>query len=309
MPLLKRVRVLAAKIESTAGTAEALSGTEATFNIFNAMIQPNIENEEREGQGGLSQLSAVPGGRGGTATFQTELQGDGAGGIPAWASTFLPACGWIASSQVYSPANATGSNFKTLTLGLYENGLYKQLHGAQGTFTVTFPSRRRVLFDWTFTGIYSEPSDVSILTPTYTTNAPMSFYAETLTLGSWTPTLEQVTLDAGNEVILREDATVSAGYKTALITGRRVRGTMNPEAVLVATANHVNKWLARTEEALTIEIDNGTDRVTFAAPKCQRINVTEGERSGNQTDEIEFQCNRSASAGSDELTITFASTD
>lgn len=310
MPLLRRVRVLAAKTETTVGTAISLSGTDGAFNVFDATIVPNIDSEQREGQGGFSHLASVPGLRQGTCTFKTELSGDGSGGVPGWASTFLPACGWVDSTGTFSPkSEAPGSNVKTLTIGLYENGLYKQLYGAMGTFKVTFTAGRIAMVEWTFTGIYSEPSDAAIIAPTYPTTAPFRFYAETLTLGSWTPTLEQLTLDAGNEVIAREDASKESGILSALVVGRRVTGSMNPEAVLVATANHVNKWLARTEEALTVELDNGTDRITFAAPKCQRTNVVEGDRNGNQTDEIEFQCNRSAAAGNDELTIAFAATD
>lgn len=310
MPLLKRVRVMGAEIESTAGTAATITAPDAAFNVFNAMIQPNIEWEDREGQGAFSHLPGVPGQRAGTATFQIEVTGDGAGGVPAWASTFLPACGWVNTMGTFSPSSeAPGSNVKTVTLGLFENGLYKQLHGAVGTFVITMPSRRRVLFDFTFQGIYSAPTDVAIIAPTYPTTAPFIFHAETLTLASWVPVLEQITIDAGNEVILREDATQSSGILTGLITGRKVTGTMNPEAVLVAACDHAGKWLARTEEALTVELDNGTDRVTFAAPKAQRTDIQEGDRNSNQTDEITFQCNRSASAGGDEFTIAFAATD
>lgn len=310
MPILRRVRVFAAKIETTVGTAIALSGTDGAMNVFDATMTPNIDNETRQGQGGFSHLPAIPGLRQGTCTFKTELSGDGAGGVPLWASTFLPACGWVNSTGTFSPKSEfPGSNVKTLTIGLYENGLYKQLVGAMGTFQVTFPAGQLPMIEWTFTGIYSTPTDVAIIAPTYPTTLPFRFYAETLTLGSFSPILQQVTLDAGNQVIARPDAGPVSGIRSALITDRLVTGTMNPEAVLVASTDHVTKWLASTEEALTIELDNGTDRITFAAPKCQRTNVSEGDRDGNQTDEIEFQCNRSASAGNDELTIAFAATD
>lgn len=314
MPLLKRKRVMGAKIEGTPGTAESITGAEAAFNVFNAVIQPNIEMQEREGQGGFSHLSAIPGQIAGTATFQLELIGDGAGGVPAWASVFLPPCGWVVNTGVFTPrSEAPGTNVKTLTIGLHENGLYKQLHGAVGTCVITFPNtsgENRILFDFTFQGIYSTPTDVAITSPTYPTRPPFVFKnAETLTLGSWTPIVSQMTLDFGNEIILREDATRPSGILTGLITGRKVIGTMDPESVLVATNSHVGKWLAGTEEALTIELDDGTDRVVFAAPKVQRTDVQEGDRNGNQTDDITFQCNRSASAGDDELSITFAATD
>lgn len=308
--LLSRVRVLAAKIETTAGTAESTAAADATFNVFNAKVQPLIENEERESQGSMSQLTAVPGLRWGTATFQTEVYGDGAGGVPAWASTFLPACGWVNSAGTFSPkSEGPGSNVKTLTIDAYINGLRKRLYGAMGTVKFTFPTRKRVLADWQFWGIYTEPSDVAILAPTYSTTKPFVFTAETLTLGLWTPVVSELTFDLGNNVVKREDASKDAGLLTAVVTNRKPVGTLNPEASLVAGVNHANKWLAMTEEALTVELDNGTDRVTFAAPKAQRTNVQEGDRDGIVTDEIDFQCNKSAAAGDDELTIAFGATD
>lgn len=308
--LLSRVRVLAAEIETSAGTAETPAAADATFNVFDAVIQPLIENEQRPSQGSFSHLPAVPGQRWGTATFRTELYGDGAGGVPAWATTFLPACRWVNTTGTFSPVSqGPGSSAKTLTIGAYINGLYKQLHGAMGTVKFTFPTRKICFAEWQFWGIYSEPSDVAILTPTYSTIKPFSFYAETLTLASWTPVVSSMTLDLGNNIIARPDATKSSGILTALATDGLVTGTMDPEAKVVATVNHVNKWLAMTEEALTIELDNGTDRITFAAPKAQRTNVQEGNRDGLVTDEIEFQCNKSGANGNDELTIAFAATD
>ncbi len=104
MPLLKRKRVLAAKIETVIGTAETLAGADAAFNVYNPMIQAAIEMEPREGQGGFGYLSSVPAGRIGTATFRTNLEWDGTATEPAWADTFFPACGWVKSGQVYTHA-------------------------------------------------------------------------------------------------------------------------------------------------------------------------------------------------------------
>lgn len=310
MTLLTKKRVFAAKIEGTAGTAEALTTSEATINVFDAKIVPTIENEARQGQGAFGKLASIAGMRTGRCTFRTEITGDGAGGIPAWASTFLPACGWVASSQVYSPkTEAPGSNVKTITLATYENGLKRQLHGAMGNFVMVFPAGKIAYIEWTFDGIYSAPTDVAILAPTYLTTAPYRATFETLTLGSWTPTLNELRIDAGNTVVMREDATKTSGVLTALITDRTPTGTMDPEGKLVATVDHAGKWLAGTLEALTLEIDNGTERIEVVAPKCQRLNIEDGDRNGNQTDQIEFQCCKSAAGGDDELTIEFDEDD
>lgn len=316
MTLIKRQRVLAAAIESTSGTAETLDATDATINCFDVEIQAGIEFNERMGQSAFSRLPGVPGGRMGTVTFKTEITGDGAGGIPTWASTFLPACGWTASAQVYSPkTEPPGSNVKTLTIGVYERGsgnaLLKQIKGAAGTFKFIGPSGKPTSIEWTFTGVWVAPSDATMLTPTYDNNIPIRFADITLTVGgSAIGCINQMEIDAGNNVIMRECPTETdgSGYAAALITDRRVVGTFDPESRLVATEDVFGAWIAGTEAALSCVLADANDTITLAAPKIQRTNIQEGDRNGIQVDNQEFQCNRSAAAGDDEFTITFAAT-
>lgn len=305
--LLARKRVLAAKIETTVGTAISLSGSDAAFNVFNTQIQPNIEFETREGQGGFSHLPGVPGARGGKITFRHEIVGDGAGGVPGWASTFLPACGWVNSTGTFSPkSEAPGSNVKTLTMAVYENGLIKKLAGCMGTFKFIGDAGKIAALEFEFTGKWVAPADTSILTPTYPTIKPMRFANTALSIASYHPKISNLTIDCGNQVILREDAEDDTGYIAALITGRRVTGSLDPEANLVATQDPYGQWIARTEQALAVVLDDGVDKITLAAPKLQFTNLQEGARNDNQIDQIDFQCNRSAAAGDDEFTITFA---
>lgn len=307
MALLKRVRVLAAKVEATSGTAETLLAAQAAINAYDVEIQGEIEFIERPRQGSFGRLPGVLGPRGGKCTFKTDLYGDGAAGVPLWASTFLPACGFVDSGGVFSPTSEPpGSNVKTATIGVYENGLLKKLRGAAGTFKLMFPTGKPAFIEWEFTGVWVAPTDAAILAPTYPTIIPLRTSNATFTIASWAPCFESLEIDAGNNVILRECATSSdgSGYAAGLVTDRKPVGKVNPEAALVATKDNYGLWIAGTEEALSIALTDGTDTITVAAPKAQRVNVQEGDRNMIQTDEIDFQCN--ASAGDDELTITFA---
>ncbi len=181
MPLLKRKKVLAAKIETTVGTAESLTAADAAFNVYNPMIQANISMEEREGQGGFGYLPAVPGGYGGTVTFRTMLEWDGSSTEPAWADTFFPACGWVKTIGTYNPTSQEpGANVKTLTIAVYEDGVRKTLAGCMGTFVVTLPTGRPGYIDWTFTGVWQAPSDVALISPTYPTVTPLRYAGDWL---------------------------------------------------------------------------------------------------------------------------------
>lgn len=312
MALLRRVSVLAASIEATSGTVETLDAADAALNVYDVQFSQNIATEERPGQGAFSHAAQVPGLYLAQVTFKTEIAGDGAGGVPGWASTFLPACGWVNSGGTFSPkSEVPGSNVKTLTINFYINGRRQQLRGCAGTFNIVLPTGRLGMFEWTFTGVKVATADATILAPTYPTVAPMRAVAETLTWGSWVPKVESISVAANNEVIVRENAAQSdgSGLAAALITARRPTITLNPESELVATADPWGDFIARTSRAFTYEIDNGTDRFVLSAPVAQVISLGEGDRGGNAIDEITLQCNKSAAAGNDELTIAFGATD
>jgi len=306
MTLLYRKSVVAAKIEATAGTAETLGNADAAFNVFNAVIQPEAEFETRERQGAFSHLPGVVAARAGTITFSTELFGDGAGGVPGWASTFLPACGWVNSTGTFTPrAEGPGSNVKTLTIAKYEDGIRKILRGAVGTFEVVFNPGSRVMINWTFRGAWQAVTDLALLAPTYPTRSPMRSTG-TYTIGAASHCFSSMTLNAGNEVVMRPcfNPADGTGFFTGIVTNRLPTGTFDPETKVVGTDPRYTRWLAGTEEALSIALADANDTITFAAPKAQITNLQEGNRDVLLVDNITFQMN--GDAGSDELSITFA---
>jgi hypothetical protein len=301
--LLARRRILAAKIESTVGTAETLAAADAALNVFDPKMSPDISNEERQGQGSFSPLASALGAYGGQISFQTELHGGAAD--PFWAATLLPACGMVGSAHVYTPhSEGPGTNVKTLTIGLYQDGVLKILRGCAGNAVFKFVAGKPVRIEWTFKGVWSAPTDVALLAPTYPTTSPLRFVSSSLAIGAWSPKAAELTLDLGNDVVLREDAANASGYISAVITGRKMKGTLNPEASLVATKDVYGDWLARTEAALALTLGPTGNHVAFAAPKLQWTKADDDDRNGIAINPLEFQLNRSASAGDDELSIT-----
>jgi hypothetical protein len=312
MPLLKRKRVLAAKIETTVGTPITLAAADAAFNIYDAMIQNTTEMEQRQGQGGFGMFSSIPGGRVGVATFKTYLEWDGTDTEPLWADTFFPACGWVKDGQVYKPrAEAPGTNVKTLTIGLYQdNGaggtVFKSIAGAMGSFVVTLPTGRAGYIEWTFTGVWQEPTNETMLTPTYPTVVPLRYAGG---LAEWNDVnlcVESATIDSGNNVIMRECPTTAGGFISAFITDRVPTISTAPEATTLAAQNRWAAWLAMNEYALELDVAGPTTAVlSFDAPKAQIVTNNESDRNMMVTDDIEFQCNKNGAVHDEELTITF----
>lgn len=307
MPLLRRRRVLAAKIEGTIGTAEALSGADGAFNVYNPIIQPTITMINREGQGGFGYLPSALGGYSGTATFRTYLEWDGTATEPAWADTFFPACGWVKSGQVYTPrSEAPGSNVKTLTIGCYVDGKLRSIAGAMGSFIVTLPTGQPGYIDWTFTGVWQNEFDEAIIAPTYPTVKPMRFAGGLAEWDNVNLCVSQAVINSGNNVVLRECPTTAAGFISAIVTDRRPTITVDPEANTVATQDRWSRWESMLEYLLELDVDGPSNSVlSFDAPKASIINNQEGDRNNIVTDQIEFQCNKNGTTHDQELSITF----
>lgn len=307
MSLLRRKRVLAARIEATVGTAETLAAADAAFNVYNPIIQQNITLEEREGQGGFGYLSSIPGGHTGTATFRTYLEWDGTATEPAWADTFFPACGWVKTGQVFTPrSEAPGANAKTLTIGCYVDGIFKRLHGCMGSFVVNLPTGRNAFIDWTFMGVFTEPTGVALITPTYPTVKPLRFAGGLAEWNNVNMCVESATITSGNNVVMRECPTSAAGFVAAIVTNRRPTISVNPEAATIAAQNRWNAFLQQTEFLLELDVNGPTNSMLiFDAPQAQIINIQEGNRNDIVTDELEFQCNKNGATHDQELSITF----
>lgn len=304
--MLRRKAVFAAKVEATPGTAESLTASDAVYNARQTALQPNITMFEREGQGGFNYLPGVPTLRGGTVSVTTEAYYDGSN-LPDWATVLLPACGWVNSGGTFSPkSEGPGSNVKTLTIGGYFDGSYRQIHGCMGTFTISLVTGEPVVFNWTFSGKWTNPADVSIIDPTYPTTIPMRMAGGSVAWSSVNLCTQSVSVDAGNTVILRECAGDLSGIKTGLVTDRKPMVTANPEMVLAGTQNRHSQWLSMSANSLVITTGASSEnRLVITLPKAQIQSIQQGERNGLLTDEITWM----ATANDDpdeELTIAFA---
>jgi hypothetical protein len=309
MVLLKRKRILAAKIEATPGTVESLTNAEATANCYNIVIQQNITKNMRDGEGSFGHLPSVTAGHRGTVTFNVDFSWDGTSTEPVWADLFLPACGLVKSTNTYTPrSEVPGSNVKTLTIGVYQDGRLLVLRGCVGTFTLSSTAGDTPVFEFTFTGIWVAPTDASALTPTKTTDPRCRYAAGATTFNSVALQCNNVTLDVGNEVYLREGSAASnvSGYIAGVITNRKPMITANPEAKLIATQDRYGIFLASTEAIFSYVIAGpGTSTVVIAAPKATIETIQEGDRENLVTDEIDFLCCRNGSTADQEFSIVF----
>lgn len=306
MPLLTKKRVFGAKIETTPGTAETMTGAEASFNAWDYVIQNETEMLEIMGQGGFGRRASVPGPYVGKISFKTHMGWDGTVTEPSWADVLLPMCGYVKSGQVFTPrTEAPGTNVKTGTLAVWNDGKLKLLKGCAGTFKIVGPTGKHAVIEWEFSGVWVPETDTAIVGPTYPTPLALRHANSVSTWNGVALCYSSITYDAGNTVTPLECA-VGEGISHYMITDRNSKITADPESRTVAAQDRHAQMIARTEGILTYDIDGPTTSViTIAAPKAQIVKNTEGDRSGIVVDQLEWQCNKNASAVDGESSITF----
>lgn len=304
--MLKRKRVFGAKVEATPGTAETMTGAEASFVAWDYEMQNETEMQEVMGQGGFGRRESVPGPYIGKIDFKTHTGWDGTATEPSWADVLLPMCGFVKSSQIFTPrTEAPGTNVKTGTLCVWHDGKYKLLKGCMGTFKIIGPSGKMGIIEWSFSGVWVPETDVAVPTPTYPTAKALKHAYSTSTWDSVALCYSSITFDAGN-VVTPVECPAAEGISMYIVTDRNPKVTADPEAKLVATQDRHAMMLAMTEAALTWDFDGPTNsKITIAAPKAQIIKNTEAERQGLEVDQIEWQLNKNASAVDQECSITF----
>ena len=310
-PLLRRKALIAAKIETTTGTAISLA---AADGVFNAYIDPSnaydedIPVDDREAISTMEQLPGVPGPRMARMRFSLDFVGLATGaGVPTWADLFLVACGMAKSSQTYSfvtgPATIT-----TLTIGLWYHTLHHLITGAVGDWTIELQAGRKGMINFEFLGVAQPDADVTRVTPTHVTAAPPR-WANTgaVTLGAFTPRVSRATIRAGNELAIREDADATAGFRSGVIVDRKSGFGIDPEAGLVADRAWQSILLTPTEEAASFIVGATSNNImTVSAPKAQLRSRKDGERNKMLIHQAEYSANRNGTTLDSAMSLAFS---
>jgi hypothetical protein len=332
MPLLTGRIQVAMKAEAAAGTAETLeSGTGLAANAemilaSEASWDPDVAQVERAAAGqSFDTAGSVAGVRQAKMTFKANLRGR----TSAFSASVLPdinlalkACGCTvtfsggAGSEIVTVApvsSGSGINTTFYTVGIYNDGILYRLAGAEGNFKLNFKSGELVTAEFEMSGAYVAPSDVAMRTTSLSGSAPAPppfLGAAASVLGLATPRFDTMTFDLGNAVIYRGDPNATSGILTALITGRKTNGTLDPEGTLVATKNYWSEFLADTTGSLTTGTfpSTGTqyNKINLTMPKAKYRKVSLGDRNGLRIFPIEYEAQRNTDTGDDSWSLVFS---
>jgi hypothetical protein len=303
-PLIERIRLLAVAAESPAGTPATLTNSDCNLIVINPKVEDKTEKMLREMEASLGYYPGIPGVSLGEVTFSIDLSAESAS--PAWASLLLPGCG-IGGSGPYvrdiRQPEVSGSTQKTLTIGLYQNGILETIYGAQGNMIAHFMAGHVVRADFTFKGIYTVPANATMLVQTASNPALVRFINSSITFASFSPKVSELDLDLGNDIQVREDSTSGTGIWHAMIQKFTTVAKINPEMNLVSDNDVHGIWYAGTQQAFSFQAANtvptGGDIAAFSMTKGEYVNLKKGARHELMTWDVGIQDQNT------DLTVTF----
>ncbi len=309
-PLLVSKSVFACKAEATTGTAVALAGADAVFNVFNPVYREESQTEERQGQGSSTELARVASGLKSTMTFTTELFGSGTAETPtpSWATSLLAASAFKQSTDLFTLQDLSTAFYPSHTMGLYQDGELKRMAGALGKVTFRLSAGGKGMADWEYWGASVDPEDAALITPTYPTIIPPRWAGTTNTIGGATVNSADVVITVENQLVMRELAGKSSGYHSACIAKHRVTVSLALEAVLLATKNWRTAFLTSATSALSLVLGTTAGNIiTIAAPALSLTDPPSDESKNDiRTRRLNFVATRGSAAGNDALSITFS---
>ncbi len=306
--MLVRREAILAKIESTY-RADASPGVGDAVFVDNQSYDSEARMNKRKGvKETTAPFQSVFGGRLATLSFDCELKGSGAAGTAPEIGVLLRGCGMleVVSAGVSVTYTPTSTNNESLTIYYYQDGKLKVMLGARGeaSFDATAGMFGKVSF--TFTGHPDNPeSDSALPNPTYDSTVPPAFKNVSFTLDAYAADISSLKCSLGNQIAKPDSVKTANGYGEIRIAEREVGGTVDPEAVLVATKDFYNIWESGTNFAIDTGVVGSTagNRWQIQMPAVSVEGISENDREGVRTNELNYIANEVS--GDDEMSIVF----
>ena len=259
MSLYWRRQTMLAKIETTYGTdaspvaANAIQASNIRFAPMEGEdVDRNLETAYMGHQGTLAAAFYA------TLTFDVELQGSGTPGTaPAW-GPLLRACGVAETvdagvSVTYNPVS---DDHESATIYFAIDTTRHVLLGARGTCRIAITAQGIPVLQFTFTGLFSQPSEATRVNPVLTGFKKPQIASKantpTFTIDEEPYVLRSLTLDLANQVERR----LLIPVEQVEIVDRADMIEMTIEAVPLTTLNPYA--LAAAGTSLEVELVHGT---------------------------------------------------
>ena len=305
-------KLLLAKIEASAGTAETLAATDAILAkdielspLVGGTVSRDLQRSYH-GHRGEIQVNSHQ-----TLAFKVELAGPGTKGIaPAWGK-LLQGCGMAetltaTTKAAYTPVSA---GEKTLTLALNIDGQLHTLAGTRGTFSLELGASEIPYLSFTFTGLWREPTSTAaianpVLTPFKDPLPAASAQTGAFTFFTHTDLrLSSFAYEHANAITHRD--LIGTADPEVVITDRAPTGSITVDAPELSVLNLIKKARDNATGALLIR-HGKTDGeiIEIEAPKVQATEPSYGEADGILQVSLSLAFLPNATAGNDEFKLT-----
>lgn len=311
--LLFRNKVLLAKLESTYGTDATPTGAEAllTRDVQINTFQGNTEEIDYD-KPYLGSGKSIFTGPHTTISFTIDLAGSGVD--PATTATapafgdLLKACKMTetvnASTDVTYTPNSNGSD--SVTLYYYQDGQLHAIVGCRGTFTIELVREQLPKLNFTFTGLRVAPTTAAAPAPTghsdFVEPLPVNdTYTSGFDLMGYSPNMESVSIDIGNNVVYRN----VVGCEQAIITDRNATGQTVIELPPLASHDYDADVFNHTQSTFAVTHGNTAGNiVTLSSSQTQLISPSMSDSDGIVAGQFDMRF-VPTTAGNDELSLVF----
>ena len=304
----QNLQLLLAKVEGTYGVDSVPAPSTDALLVSGLTIGTPAEVNEREAvSGSLSPFPPAKPTMGLVEVkFKMEVKGSGAAATPPEIGLFLRAARvleTVAAQVDYDPMSAAGPS---LSIYAYLDGLVHKVLGCVTTdVEALFESGKIASWNVTCKGLYSVPTDAAIPSgAVFDSTIPPVVESLAFTIGGYALIASKLQLNLGLASGVRKSVQAAGGVLGAAVTGRKIMGSVDPEAVTRATADFWALMAAATPGALTATLGSAAgNRLIITAPAVIYDPFAWGEREGRRIFEIPLRFSRSA--GDDEVRFRF----
>lgn len=200
----------------------------------------------------------------------------------------------IPANVLYKPTSVQAS-IKSNTAYLYMDGVLYKLLGARGSPSLNVGAGGVGRLSWSFTGMYGGKSDAAVpsVAAFDSTRPPVwrnpDGYSGAMLIGGAQAALSSFTFGPNNNLVYPPNPNAAEGFDPTEIVSRRMSGTMDPQAALVATRDIMADFRAATPRSLNLHYGTvAGNRFGLTIPAAQYISYQPGDREGLMTEEVGF---------------------
>lgn len=193
----------------------------------------------------------------------------------------------IPAAVVYSPASAS---VPSLTMHIYMDGLKWRFAGARGTVTLTLTSGGVARMSFRFTAMYIDKDDAAVPAVTLDNTRPPVWRNGKAKIERVAAAIQELTIDVGNTLSTPDNPNALEGFDPAQIFNRKIVGSINPSATLVATRDLMADFRAGTKRQIHAQLGNTAgNRLAITIPQALPTNNNPSNRSGLAVENVPFE--------------------